>query len=98
MPDDRKEPQSYGSQGDWSSGKTGQDVNQQDQSSPPPDYRVDEENAPHEGGDVSPFQLEENVELRGPATAVVDEQPIAKVTTTPSGAKRRGFFRQRDYE
>jgi hypothetical protein len=98
MATSKGEPQSYGSQGDWASGKTGQEVSDQDTSSPPLDVRDSEGSAPHQGGDVSPVQSGENLELHGPSTPVEDEQPIAKITTTPSGAKRGGFFRQRDYE
>jgi hypothetical protein len=103
MPKDTREPQSYGSEKDWVTGKTGQEVNDQD-SAPPPEHaefyderREAEASAPTQGGLTSPVQLAENVQVTGRAT-VDDRSPLNGVTTAPGGAKRGGFFKKRDYE
>lgn len=102
MPRDTKEPQSYGSGSDWVTGRTGQEVNDQD-AAPPPEHRdfyderrESETTSPHQGGETSDFQLAENAEAAGPPAG--DESPVSKVTTQPGGAKRDSFFRKRDYE
>ncbi len=102
MPKDTKEPQSYGSEKDWVTGKTGQEVNDQ-ASAPAPEHREfyderreSEESHRAQGGKTSSVQLAENVR---PGGGTNDEQsPISGVTTTPGGAKRGGYFKKRDYE
>jgi hypothetical protein len=97
-----KEPQSYGSEKDWVTGKTGQEVNDQ-ASAPAPEHREfyderreGEESEGAQGGKTSPVQLAENAQAAGRTS---DEQsPISGVTTTPGGAKRGGYFKKRDYE
>jgi hypothetical protein len=103
MPGDTKEPQSYGSAGDWTTGRTGSTVNEP-KATPPPeqrdfydDERESEQSAPHQGGDTSPVQLAENAQPVGPGRAT-PQQPPVKVTGTEGGAKRGSFFRKRDYE
>ena len=87
-----KEPQSYGSQSDWVESDVGQTVNRQkgNPNSQHGDFyesrRDSEESGEHQGGEISETQLEEN------------DQPIAKVTDQHSGAKRGGFFKDRDYQ
>jgi hypothetical protein len=102
MPKDTKEPQSYGSEKDWVTGRTGQEVNDQD-SAPAPEHRefYDERRESEtsknvQGGLTSPVQLAENVQPAGRPTG--ESSPISGVTTTPTGAKRGGYFRKRDYE
>lgn len=102
MPRDTKEPQSYGSEEDWVTGRTGQEVNDQ-ASAPAPEHRefYDERREAEtsgsvQGGLVSDFQLAENAEAEGAPTG--EHAPISKVTTTPGGAKRDSFFKKRDYE
>jgi hypothetical protein len=104
MPKDTREPQSYGSDQDWVTGKTGQDVNDNGQASaPPPEHREfyderreSEASAPEQGGLTSDVQLAENVERTGHTD---DEQtPLNGVTTSHGGAKRGSYFRKRDYE
>ncbi|HEX8255874.1 MAG TPA: hypothetical protein VF846_22230 [Thermoanaerobaculia bacterium] len=104
MPKDSREPQSYGSDADWVTGRTGQDVNDIGQAAPPPPEHADfyderresESSAPAQGGMVSDVQLADNAESNG---ATNDETlPTNGVTTTPGGAKRGSFFRKRDYE
>jgi len=97
-----KEPQSYGSDRDWTTGRTGQEVNDQ-ASTPPPEHRefYDERRESEtsdgaQGGKTSPVQLVENVQPGGRASG--EESPISGVTTTPGGAKRGGYFKKRDYE
>jgi hypothetical protein len=104
MPKDTREPQSYGSDSDWVTGKTGQEVNDQ-ASAPPPEHaefyderREAEDSAPAQGGFTSPVQLAENAQASGHAKLDDDDSPLNGVTTTPGGAKRGGFFRKRDYE
>jgi hypothetical protein len=82
-----KEPQSYGSEGDWSSGKTDQNVNDP-KAAPPPQHadfyderRESESNGEVQGGLVSPVQL-------------ADNEPAAPLPDNADG----GYFKKRDYE
>ncbi len=103
MPKDTKEPQSYGSDRDWVTGHTGQEVN--DQASAPTaehrefydERRESETSAPSQGGRTSDFQLAENAQPAGSTTGA-DESPLNGVTTSRGGAKRGSWFRKRDYE
>lgn len=104
MPKDTKEPQSYGSEKDWVTGRTGQEVNDQD-AAPPPEQaefyderRESEASAPAQGGLTSPVQLAENAQATGRTTMDEHDSPLNGVTTSPGGAKRGGFFKKRDYE
>jgi hypothetical protein len=101
MPKDTREPQSYGSGSDWVTGRTGQEVNDQDATPPPEhsdfyDSSREAQTTPNQGGLTSDFQLAESAEPTGRPTG--DDSPISKVTTQPGGAKRGSFFRKRDYE
>ena len=80
----KNEPQSYGSQGEWVTGKTGQTVNRQ------PERPADDDSAmAAQPGESDP---------PGRAEPIAEsEQPVQKVTSTPEGAKRGGFFKDRDY-
>jgi hypothetical protein len=80
-----KEPQSYGSQADWVTGKTGEAVNRS------PEKHADKvEAVAAQPGESDP---------PGRAEPVAEsEQPVTKVTSTPEGAKRGGYFKDRDYE
>ncbi|HEX8616682.1 MAG TPA: hypothetical protein VF911_03755 [Thermoanaerobaculia bacterium] len=102
MPKDGREPQSYGSDADWVTGRTGEQVNDQ-ASAPPPEHedfyderREAESSAPAQGGLTSDVQLAENFQPAGRQTG--EEAPISGVTTSDGGAKRGGFFKKRDYE
>lgn len=104
MPKDTREPQSYGSAKDWVTGKTGQQVNDQD-GTPAPEHREfydgrheGKPNAADEsqGGKVSEIQLADDVQETGNPTG--GESPIPKVTGAEGGAKRGGYFKKRDYE
>lgn len=100
-----KEPQSYGSQKDWVTGDVGETVNRQkgNPNSQHGDFyesRRDSETSnghDDQGGKVSDRQLRENFELSGRGRES-EEQPVAKVTDQPKGAKRGGFFKDRDYQ
>jgi hypothetical protein len=81
-----KEPQSYGSQADWVEGDTGETVTPTGNQGPIEDI----------GGFVSDVQLAENIEPTGKATTE-EEQPVTRVTDQAKGAKRGGFFKNRDY-
>jgi hypothetical protein len=102
MPDDKREPQSYGSQADWVTGKTGQEVHDP-KSTPPPEHadfyesRHDgEESAPDQGGKTPDAQVADSASTAG---SVDDDQGSApRVTAKETGAKRDSFFRKRDYE
>jgi hypothetical protein len=103
MPNDTREPQSYGSEADWTTGKTGQQVNDQ-KSVPPPEHREfyderreSETSDEAQGGLTSPVQLAENAQ-QTTGTSTHDELPTGKVNTSETGAKRGSFFRKRDYE
>ena len=96
------EPQSYGSQGEWVSGKTGQQVNRQKseppagQSSSYENRRDSETSAPHQGGDVSPVQSSDREPLD--VSAIENEETVLKgISTQEHGAKRGSFFKDRDY-
>lgn len=103
MPKETKEPQSYGSNEDWVTGETGEQVNDP-KAPPPPEHRdfyeekgTRGDSEPHQGGETSPLQVAESVEPVGHA-ATEEEQPIARMTTREGGAKRDSFFRKRDWE
>ena len=92
-----KEPQSYGSERDWVTGDTGQQVHDQKSTT----KRVEETEDPYNGGRVSPVQLAENMQPAPQdqgASPGGDETPVSKVTTAEGGSKRNSFFRKRDYE
>jgi len=107
MPKDTREPQSYGSDADWVSGKTGEQVNEQ-ASTPPPEHRdfyderrESETSAPAQGGLTSDFQLAENEQAENQRAGRQAEDavsPLSGVTTAAGGAKRGSYFRKRDYE
>ena len=98
-----KEPQSYGSGGDWQSGNVGEEVNRQ-KGQPSPQHsdfyesrRDSERTHEHQGGKVSPAQMEENAQPGGPSEAGGDAPP-RNVSTQAGGAKRLSYFRDRDYK
>jgi hypothetical protein len=107
MPKDTREPQSYGSEADWVTGKTGEQVNEQ-ASTPPPEHRdfyddrrESESSGATQGGLTSDFQLAENeAPPNQPAAGHADDPitPLSGVTTAAGGAKRGSYFRKRDYE
>lgn len=99
MPD---EPQSYGSQGEWVTGKTGENVNQQ-KSEPAAEHagfyesrHESETSAPHQGGEVSEVQEQENVPA-GASPVDDDVNANKRVSGQETGAKRSSFFKDRDY-
>ena len=105
MPKDTREPQSYGSGADWVSGRTGQEVNDQN-GQPAPEHRefYDDRresettaSADHQGGKTSDVQLAENAQPASRGGEVAHE-PVSKVTAAEGGSKRGGFFKKRDYE
>ncbi len=89
MPNDTREPQSYGSQADWQTGKTGQQVNEPAPAADPED--------PNIGGRVSDVQLADNVQPEGAAEGA-STTPVQRVTSREGGAKRDSYFKKRDYE
>jgi hypothetical protein len=89
---DKKEPQSYGSQGDWVTGHTAQKPNADHPGTFEKD-RDGETSAPHQGGDTSPVQSREHAM---PSGAPTDD--ARKVSVQEGGAKRGGYFKERDYE
>lgn len=104
MPKDQREPQSYGSEKDWVTGRTGQEVNEQ-KGVPAPEHREFYDEAREsdrsaaedsQGGKVSDVQLADNVQRQGEGIDPVS--PVSNVTVTEGGAKSGGFFKKRDYE
>ena len=79
----KNEPQSYGSQAEWLTGKTGQTVNRAPEGSGQSDVVAAQPGETDPPGRAQPI--------------ADDEQPARKVTGTASGAKRGGFFKERDY-
>ena len=61
------------------------------------DSRREEENHPPQGGSVSPVQLADT-ESAHVTPHGADEQPAWKTTGADSGAKRDGYFKERDYK
>ena len=102
MPRDTKEPQSYGSNTDWVTGKTGQSVHDQ-KSEPPAEHRdfyderrESETTTDYQGGRTSDVQLADQQVAGGGVSE--DSTPVQKVTTAEGGAKRDSFFKKRDFE
>jgi hypothetical protein len=102
MPKDMKEPQSYGSEKDWVTGKTGNEVNDQD-SAPPPaqqefydDRRESESSDSYSGGKTSPVQVAENLAAarNTPGDAVPRDEGAREI----DGSRKESYFKQRDYE
>lgn len=92
MADKPREPQSYGSQADWQTGKTDQQVHDPKSTTP----GVPEPDDTPTGGQISDYQLDENAQPAGVATG--GSTPVQKVSTREGGAKRDSYFRRRDYE
>ncbi|MFZ2490408.1 MAG: hypothetical protein WA208_02895 [Thermoanaerobaculia bacterium] len=102
MPGKTKEPQSYGSQRDWVTGRTGEQPN--DPKSAPTeehrdfyaDERESEWNAPYQGGRVSKASLDDTGRWAGSSGRT--RESGGAVTTDEGGAKRNSYFKKRDYE
>jgi len=92
---DKKEPQSYGSQSDWIAGKTAQKVEKANTTQDDfyEERRDSETSAPHQGGDTSPIQAREHAMPSGPPTDAGHN-----VSVETGGAKRSGYFKERDYK
>jgi hypothetical protein len=98
-----REPQSYGSNEDWVTGKTDQKVNNP-KSAPTEKHlefydskRESETTDPDQGGKTSDVQLAD----REPEARVEGGQTgdsAAKVNSHEGGAKRDSYFKKRDYE
>ncbi len=95
MPKDQKEPQSYGSGPDWVTGKTGQEVNDQDSPGVVQASGLPPENA---GGTPAPHQGDEESVAHPTITATGSHAPVTGVTAAEGGTKTDGYFRKRDYE
>src|SRR5687767_5059641 len=95
----KNEPQSYGSQADWVTGKTGANVNNPKSTPPSNDFydsrRDSEGSAEDQGGKVSAQQHAENAQPTAQSTQA--SIPVTGVTVAEGGARRRGYFRNRDY-
>src|SRR5438874_2253729 len=102
MADEKNEPQSYGSSGEWVRGDVGEEVNRLEgnPNSQHSDFyesrRESEENGPDQGGHVSPEQVADNREQSG--RALEEGEPVQKITAQESGAKRDSWFKKRDYD
>jgi hypothetical protein len=88
-----KEPQSYGSQGDWVTGRVGGEVNE------PKSDASDRTGGSSEdrGGKTSEFQAGDQ-EVSIPQVSEDERDPAPKVTVLKTGAKRDGYFKNRDYK
>ena len=93
----KDEPQSYGSQADWVSGHVGQEVNHP-KAPAGENRRESESSAPHQGGDTPAEQLAGQNDS-APSCDEMDggDEGAKKVTDVEGGARRDGFFKQRDY-
>jgi hypothetical protein len=100
----QNEPQSYGSQGEWVSGRTGGTVEGRSQKGTAPDASIydsrhtSERSPGAQGGEISPVDLARNAQPTGRAQ-VIDEEDMTprKVTSHREGAKHDSYFRERDY-
>ncbi|HSP35522.1 MAG TPA: hypothetical protein VLU46_14520 [Thermoanaerobaculia bacterium] len=93
-----KEPQSYGSEKDWVTGRVGQEVNDQKSGGAGENVRDKEYSAPHQGGHVSAEQAREQAGAPEACDVFDDGQEGAKkVTAVEGGAQRDSFFKRRDY-
>ena len=99
-----KEPQSYGSEGDWTTGDVGEEVNRlkgrpNSQHGDFYESRHDSERSgPDQGGKVSPVQIEENRQPSGGRTTDDDEPSVRNVPTAYGGKKMDSYFKERDYK
>jgi len=93
MPKDQKEPQSYGSGADWLTGKTGQEVNDQDSGVVQASAL-----APGEKAGGTPATHDEEPSAHPTITAKGDHAPVTGVTSAEGGTKTGGYFKKRDYE
>ena len=91
---DKKEPQSYGSQGDWVSGHTGQKPNPEQPGSFD-EHRENDASAPHQGGDTSPVQSREHAMPSGPPTDSGAKVTDRRAARSAAGISRRGITRGR---
>lgn len=92
-----REPQSYGSESDWLTGKTGQTVDE----TPGRESRHDEEfyesrheqegESPAAGGDVTDTE-------RGVSPARTSDSPSTTTRAGDTVEERDSFFKERDYE
>jgi hypothetical protein len=96
------EPQSYGSEKEWVTGETGQEVNRQsgNPNSQQSDFyqsrRDSEGSAPDQGGQTSTAEPE-SPQFAAP-TGSASKESSPGVTASESGAKRDSFFKDRDYK
>ena len=88
MPEDKKEPQSYGSGRDWLTGDVGQTVNRQ------------KGNPNSQHGDFYQSRHDDAAEGVRPSPPVGEEDTASppKVTDEEGGTRRDSYFRNRDYE
>jgi len=99
-----KEPQSYGSGGDWVTGDVGEEVNRLKghPNSQHGDFyesrHGSERSGAEQGGKVSPEQLDDNAQAVADACEVDGDVPVNKVTAAESGARRGSYFKDRDYK
>ena len=84
---EKKEPQSYGSQDDWVSGRTGQKVNHADS------FHEEKSSVPHQGGNVSPVQASEHAMPSGPPTDDGRKVSARRAARSGVGTSRRGITR-----
>jgi hypothetical protein len=94
------EPQSYGSEKEWVTGETGQEVNRQsgNPNSQHSDFyesrRESEGSAPEQGGQTSETDSPHYAAPIGSAS----KESSPGVTANESGAKRDSYFKDRDYK
>ena len=88
MADRKSEPQSYGSQNEWLTGETGQEVN-----------RLKGNPNSQRGDFYANGSDQTQVFDRDPVGKAEDDddEPTQKISSQPSGAKRDSYFKKRDY-
>lgn len=94
-----REPQSYGSDQDWVSGRTGQNVN--DPKSAPPEVHeefYESRRGPETAKPDAPAEATHQHSAPPVAKAEGSDLPVQRVTSREGGAKRDSYFRRRDYD
>lgn len=96
-----REPQSYGSERDWVTGRTDQTVSETQPAGPMPDvpfYESRHDSEQSEGGSVGAFQLQDGTDPMPPNARAEDVEPSTSWKVTESASGRHSYWRERDYE
>lgn len=96
-----REPQSYGSERDWVTGRTDQTVSETQPAGPMPDgpfYESRHDAKRTDGGSVGEFQLQDGTDPMPPNARAEDVESSTSWKVTESASGRHSYWRERDYE